>query len=638
MKLDISCFCFLSKNEYRVLTAIEMGMRNHEYLPVSLIASIANLRKEGITSVLKKLLKNKLISHENKKYDGYKLTYLGYDFLALRAFINRGTLKSVGNQIGVGKESDIYICKDISGNLLCLKIHRLGRISFRTIKNNRDYYGKKNFRNWLYLSKIAATKEYAYLKALYENNFPVPKPYDLNRHMILMSYVNGYPLSHVKISNPFKIIDVLINTIIKFAKANIIHGDFNEFNILIDDDEKITVIDFPQIVSLQHANAKLYFDRDVRGVVNHFYKKYKIKIEDYPVYEDVILMSNDKIVVDENLISSSDEHALMGVLQNDGSDSICPGSEQPNCSGGTEQTEEMDEMDEMDEMGQMDQMDQSDEIDKSEDIDKSDESHGSRRSGEMHRSGANRQSTVSESTQGETPRSVGIQREDSFSSEGKYKDAYESNTEREKASDKFEKRSDGLDDNDMESAQGVVTDQLASIKGSLEEDTERRGGSSPMKDEESPTNGKCIHTEEKTQDEGKDHHDDTPGISEEEMERKIESSERKDEVGGGASEKSAHQVERTKGMSSEASSDEVSGDEESELTAYSSCDSEGCISENSTKKLSETWQPHIKKYTKEYAKSKLKYMYRKKKNKEKYKENLKTKNKKKLMEKIKNYV
>jgi RIO kinase 2 len=37
--------------------------------------------------------------------EGYKLTYGGYDYLALRTFCKRGTLKSVGNQVGVGKES-----------------------------------------------------------------------------------------------------------------------------------------------------------------------------------------------------------------------------------------------------------------------------------------------------------------------------------------------------------------------------------------------------------------------------------------------------------------------------------------------------------------------------------------------------
>jgi RIO kinase 2 len=37
--------------------------------------------------------------------DGYRLTYGGYDYLALKTFSKRGSVFSVGNQIGVGKES-----------------------------------------------------------------------------------------------------------------------------------------------------------------------------------------------------------------------------------------------------------------------------------------------------------------------------------------------------------------------------------------------------------------------------------------------------------------------------------------------------------------------------------------------------
>ncbi len=39
-----------------------------------------------------------------------------------------------------------------------------------------------------------------------------------------------------------------IDCIIKFAKYGLIHGDFNEFNIIVSEEEKITVIDFPQMV------------------------------------------------------------------------------------------------------------------------------------------------------------------------------------------------------------------------------------------------------------------------------------------------------------------------------------------------------------------------------------------------------
>lgn len=37
--------------------------------------------------------------------DGYRLTYGGFDYLAMRALSKRDSMFSVGNQIGVGKES-----------------------------------------------------------------------------------------------------------------------------------------------------------------------------------------------------------------------------------------------------------------------------------------------------------------------------------------------------------------------------------------------------------------------------------------------------------------------------------------------------------------------------------------------------
>ncbi len=37
--------------------------------------------------------------------DGYRLTIAGYDYLALKALTTREAVQSVGNQIGVGKES-----------------------------------------------------------------------------------------------------------------------------------------------------------------------------------------------------------------------------------------------------------------------------------------------------------------------------------------------------------------------------------------------------------------------------------------------------------------------------------------------------------------------------------------------------
>jgi len=57
---------------------------------------------------LRALLRQKLVHHDSTKYDGYRLTPLGYDFLALKVLVNRGAVAAVGRQIGVGKESDVY--------------------------------------------------------------------------------------------------------------------------------------------------------------------------------------------------------------------------------------------------------------------------------------------------------------------------------------------------------------------------------------------------------------------------------------------------------------------------------------------------------------------------------------------------
>jgi len=36
-----------------------------------------------------------------------------------------------------------------------------------------------------------------------------------------------------------------MNLIIRLAENGLIHGDFNEFNLMINDEEIITLIDFP---------------------------------------------------------------------------------------------------------------------------------------------------------------------------------------------------------------------------------------------------------------------------------------------------------------------------------------------------------------------------------------------------------
>ncbi|CDI81639.1 RIO1 family domain-containing protein, putative [Eimeria praecox] len=279
----------MTKAEFRVLTAVEMGMKNHEFVSSQLIEQLAGLRRHSIRQILSTLLKNKLIFHCSKSYDGYKLTYLGYDYLALNALVKRGLVKGVGVRVGVGKESDIHLCEGSDGSVLVLKLHRLGRISFRSIKKNRDYMQHRTHCSWHYLAHLAAAREFAYLKALHSHGFPVPEPVDTNRHAVLMEYVDAIPLTQVReLDEPLIVLEKLMKLIVRLAHCGLIHGDFNEFNLMISDKGHITMIDLPQMVSIYHPNAALYFDRDVQCIKRLFERKFLVDVTTVPQFDDVV--------------------------------------------------------------------------------------------------------------------------------------------------------------------------------------------------------------------------------------------------------------------------------------------------------------------------------------------------------------
>ncbi|KAK8235945.1 RIO1 family-domain-containing protein [Phyllosticta capitalensis] len=304
MKLNTKAMRYLKAEDWRVLTAVEMGSKNHEVVPTPLIANISGLRGgSGVHKCISNLAKVGLIAKvKNAKYDGYRLTYGGLDYLALNTHRKQNNIFSVGNQIGVGKESDIYVVASPSGVQRVLKIHRLGRISFRTVKANRDYLRNRSSGSWMYMSRLAALKEYAFMTALRDSGFVVPEPIAQSRHTIVMSLIDAFPLRTIaKVPDPAAFYNKLISIILRLLKYGLIHGDFNEFNILVEEkadttesgEPKITLrpvlIDFPQMVSIDHANAEYYFDRDVNCIKRFFERRFHfVPDEPGPFFKDAV--------------------------------------------------------------------------------------------------------------------------------------------------------------------------------------------------------------------------------------------------------------------------------------------------------------------------------------------------------------
>ncbi|KAF1964644.1 RIO1-domain-containing protein [Bimuria novae-zelandiae CBS 107.79] len=285
MKLNVKNIRYVTPEDWRVLTAAEMGSRNHEVVPTPLIAQLAGLRSgNGVHRSISNLAKIGLIAKvKNAKYDGYRLTYGGLDYLAMHSHTKSSTIYSVGNQIGVGKESDILVCANEAGKQQVLKIHRLGRISFRTVKANRDYLRNRQSASWMYMSRLAAVKEFEFMKALRREDFPVPEPLGQNRHTVVMSLIDAFPMRQIStVGDPASLYAELLSLIVRLAQYGLIHGDFNEFNILVEEkpeeDGNVslipTIIDFPQMVSISHPNAEYYFDRDVACIKRFFDRRF----------------------------------------------------------------------------------------------------------------------------------------------------------------------------------------------------------------------------------------------------------------------------------------------------------------------------------------------------------------------------
>ncbi|KAM6230390.1 serine/threonine-protein kinase RIO2 [Porphyrio hochstetteri] len=337
-KLNVVMLRYLSREHFRVLTAVEMGMKNHEIVPASLIASIASLKHGGCNKILKELVKNKLIAYERTKtVQGYRLTNSGYDYLALKTLSARQVINSVGNQMGVGKESDIYVVANEEEQQFALKLHRLGRTSFRSLKNKRDYHKHRHKMSWLYLSRLAAMKEFAYMKALHDRKFPVPKPVDYNRHAVVMELIDGYPLCQVhQMEDPASVYSELMDLIVKLANHGLIHGDFNEFNLILDNDDHITMIDFPQMISTSHANAEWYFDRDVTCIKEFFKKRFSYESELFPTFKDI----RRECSLDREIAASG----YIKEMQEDGELYFSPGSDDDNTSEVSEFVEDAENM------------------------------------------------------------------------------------------------------------------------------------------------------------------------------------------------------------------------------------------------------------------------------------------------------
>ncbi|MFX1396030.1 MAG: RIO1 family regulatory kinase/ATPase [Promethearchaeota archaeon] len=269
----------LEKEDFRILMAIEIGMKRSEYVKVNDIRFYSRYPIEETMYRLNRVHKFDLIIRNNSKHDiGYTLNSKAYDLLALRALVEKGLIAQLGPLLGKGKESDVYSCMDEDQNIYALKLYRMGRTSFKNIKRLRDLVGNRTHLSWLYVNRLAARREYQALSNIYTLNLNTPRPIAYNRHALLMEYLRGKELVYYEdIDDPQYIFEQIIDQVyVIFKQGKLIHGDLGEFNIVLDQEGNILIIDWLQSVPNDHPNARSLLERDIQNVSTYFRRKFKI--------------------------------------------------------------------------------------------------------------------------------------------------------------------------------------------------------------------------------------------------------------------------------------------------------------------------------------------------------------------------
>ena len=288
----LKIFKDLTKKDFRILTGIEIEMKNWEWVPVPELQKYTEMPAEKLSYHLKRLRRQKMVVGTLDPYEGYKIYFEAYDALALNTYVQRKTFSAVGSEIGVGKESVVIeVLKEpeikiADPEVLILKLHREGRTSFKQVKRTREHLVGKEHFSWIYAARLAANREFTIMKKLYPD-ISIPKPIDQNRHTIVMEVAKGSELSKTKVLDPEWYLDEILKQIRLVYGKGIIHNDLSEYNIFVSD-EGVQLIDWPQYITKDHPHAEELLKRDIENVLNHFSKKYMVQRNADEILKDIL--------------------------------------------------------------------------------------------------------------------------------------------------------------------------------------------------------------------------------------------------------------------------------------------------------------------------------------------------------------
>ncbi len=243
---------------------------------------IANDFSKNIDDLEKKKLDSKRVRNidQTKKRATVDSVFDERMYLQLNKLLKTGTLNRIEGIISAGKEANVYLAYGQKNEEYAIKIYKIDTNTSRWMRNYiiGDPRFKKIPNNVSKIIYLWASKEFKNLKRAYKVGLSVPEPIYVKNNVLIMEYIGfeSIPAPKLKeIKAPKDPID-LLNEVLNFMKdlyqkANLVHGDLSEFNILYHN-QKPVVIDISQAVTVHHPKAEIYLVRDITNIFNYFEK------------------------------------------------------------------------------------------------------------------------------------------------------------------------------------------------------------------------------------------------------------------------------------------------------------------------------------------------------------------------------
>lgn len=234
-----------------------------------------------------------------KEADDFKVMENVFDdvtLLALYKLVNKKHISLIGGSISTGKEANVFYGENWEEEPVAIKIYRIQSASFKTMSEylagDPRFSSVRNSRKEIIFAWTK--KEYSNLMRAYDAGIRCPKPLYFDRNILIMEMMGEgeipFPqlrsVGHDEIDMQAvydEILDV-IDTL--FNKANLVHADLSEFNILYDGTHPV-VIDMGQAVTPDHPKAMKFLVRDIRNI-NRFFKRHCDLVDEEEFFKKVV--------------------------------------------------------------------------------------------------------------------------------------------------------------------------------------------------------------------------------------------------------------------------------------------------------------------------------------------------------------